>query len=422
MAGVMAGRVKDVPAVVAKLDDITVFEGPIDAHAAMFMPPNGHVKGLAQEVFVSNVVAVPMGVKVGLHASSVAVDHIGQMLHAFSVGDGRIDDDNRPSGRANEVAVRVIGGGQGRGRHGNDLYPVGEEDGSSAGLLFGDESHRFSRISTVAAQAAVEELQQGNDGRSDAHRVAAPVLKEGGWRGPAHLGEFRLWLKVEFGRVVHRTKMNVEEGVVKLHGPERWRGPLADDPHAAEVDGWCAVGHGPRPCRAIAEQSGAERRIDDLQALTVPPPTKFLGHFPCAGETRQVVLIANGWKVGGSESLGFTPRHAAAREGPGLREGPHRWGAQAEQHLQSLRAVSGHRHRDRRSRRASRHAAQVHACRDLAHAVPWCRVRFILAPGSGFKAHGPMAHHGPPPDRRGGTRGIGADRRGGRGRRHRSVA
>ena len=113
---------------------------------------------------------------------------------------------------------------------------MGEEDGGSAGLLFGDEGHRFSRISTVAAQAAVEELQQGNHGRSDAHRVTAPVLKEGGWRGPSHLGEFRLRLKVEFGRVVHRTEVNMEEGVVKLHGPERWRGPLADDPHAAQVD------------------------------------------------------------------------------------------------------------------------------------------------------------------------------------------
>ena len=204
---------------------------------------------------------------------------------------------------------------------------MGEEDGGSAGLLFGDEGHRFSRISTVAAQAAVEELQQGNHGRSDAHRVTAPVLKEGGWRGPSHLGEFRLRLKVEFGCVVHRTEVNVEEGVVKLHGPERWRGPLADDPHAAQVDGGCAVGHGPRPCRAIAEQSGAELRIDHLQALTVPPPTEFLGHLPCAGETRQVVLIANGRKVGGSESLGFTPRHTAAREGPGLRESPHRRGA-----------------------------------------------------------------------------------------------
>ena len=58
MAGVVAGRVKDVPAVVTQLDDVTVLEGPIDAHAAMFMPPNGHIKGLAQEVLISNVVAI----------------------------------------------------------------------------------------------------------------------------------------------------------------------------------------------------------------------------------------------------------------------------------------------------------------------------------------------------------------------------
>ncbi|GIR77316.1 MAG: hypothetical protein CM15mP79_2530 [Methanobacteriota archaeon] len=47
-----------VPAVVPQLDDVTVLEGPIDAHAAMFMPPNGH-QGLAQEVLISNVVAMP---------------------------------------------------------------------------------------------------------------------------------------------------------------------------------------------------------------------------------------------------------------------------------------------------------------------------------------------------------------------------
>ena len=165
MTGVMAGRVKDVPAVVAQLDDVTVVQGPVNAHAAVLMPPDGHIEGLAKEVLVSNVVAVSVGVEVGLHLTPVAVDHVGQMFHVFSVCDGRIDNDDWAAGRADEVAVGVIGRRQGRRWHRNHLHPMGEEDGGSARLLlFGDEGHRFSRISTVAAQAALEELQQETTG------------------------------------------------------------------------------------------------------------------------------------------------------------------------------------------------------------------------------------------------------------------
>ena len=54
------------------------------------------------------MVAVSVGVEVGLDLASVAINDVSEFLHGFPMGDGGIHDDERSAGRSNEVAIGVV--------------------------------------------------------------------------------------------------------------------------------------------------------------------------------------------------------------------------------------------------------------------------------------------------------------------------
>ena len=67
--------------------------------------------------------------------------------------------------------------------------------------------------------------------------MGLPTPQDFGGFGPHDIGEFGLWLQVNFGNVLPRSQMKVEEGVVKLHGPKGRRDAMAEDADTLPLDG-----------------------------------------------------------------------------------------------------------------------------------------------------------------------------------------
>ena len=235
---VVAGRDEHLPGLLAQGEHLAVGEHAVawNAPCSVFAAPNGYVKRFTQQRHVCEVVAVAVGEQHGHQRSTVSVNGRGQHFHVFTHANGRVDHDVLAFGVAHKVAVGVVGGRQGGGFDRNHLYAVCEEDGAASGQSLSNVSGSRFHVSARSLQRPLNLHQQGDHGRSDFDFMSFPTGKNRLGFGPHHFGEFGLWFKVDVWNVVGRAQVEVKERIVKLHGAERRRDPMAQRPNVRSVN------------------------------------------------------------------------------------------------------------------------------------------------------------------------------------------
>ena len=183
------------------------------------------------------MVAVAVREQHGHQGASVPLNGRGKHFHVLAHANGRVNHDVLSFGVANEVAVGMVGRREGGGLDGNDLHAVSKQDRSTPRKSLGNVSRSRFHVSTRPLQRPFNFHQEGDHGRSDFDFMGFPTGKNRRGFGPHHFGEFGLRLEVNVGDGGAVAKVEVEEGVVKLNGAERWCDPVAQGSNACAFNG-----------------------------------------------------------------------------------------------------------------------------------------------------------------------------------------
>ena len=263
-----------------------------------------------------------VGEQHGHQRSTVSVNGRGQHFHVFTHANGRVDHDVLAFGVAHKVAVGVVGGRQGGGFDRNHLYAVCEEDGAASGQSLSNVSGSRFHVSARSLQRPLNLHQQGDHGRSDFDFMSFPTGKNRVGFGPHHFGEFGLWFKVDVWNVVGRAQVEVKERIVKLHGAERRRDPMAQRPNVRSVNRKGIFEGEGQPLAFVVNDGVSVFWLQKNGSLVAGRKAEFLAHLSHdAGDGS-----CSGTRQGRERFYGsvVNPGYTSARERPVIGKRSHR--------------------------------------------------------------------------------------------------